>query len=314
MADELGTMSLEDAFSAALTEGEVTPHPANPVAQSAPGAQQSPFDEQAPGPSEQSDAGTTDPLIESMLGQSSEEDGSESTETVTNTVEVDSDAFWQTGIDLGGDDGVVTINDLTDGYMRQKDYTQKTQVLAEQRRDLEDASDFFQQWKDDPTGFAQALAVQLGLLSESDVPADLQKSMKAPTPERLAELINERAEEMVGKDPRIADYEMMQARDQVNDKFDELESSYEMSIPPELRESVLNESVKLGQKDLDGLELVFRSRLAEAQAKVGRTSAQKRTAPARPGVSGTPKIEQRPEMVDSVEEAFNLAMAELEGS
>ncbi len=314
MVDELGTLSLEEAFSQALGEGGMTPDPTNPLAQSAGGERPVASDEQAPGTSEQSDAGATDPLAAAMLAPPSDDESEEAGEA-DNTVEVDSDDFWSVAVDLGGVDGEITVSDLADGYLRQADYTRKTQELAEQRRGGEEADKFYQQWQDDPAAFTQALAVELGLLDASDfAPGALPEVAKVPTPERMAELIEQRAAELASDDPRLAEYELTQARDEVDGAFDGFQDLYEMSIPPELRQSILEEAVDRGATDLDGLELVFRARLAEAEARVGRTSQQKRTAPSRPGRSGSPVPTTPVEgKVETIEDAYALAQAELAG-
>lgn len=43
----------------------------------------------------------------------------------------------ETEIDLGDDKNPVTLKELKDGYLRQSDYTKKTQALAEERKEIE---------------------------------------------------------------------------------------------------------------------------------------------------------------------------------
>ena len=51
----------------------------------------------------------------------------------------------------------VSIDELKNGYLRQSDYTRKTQELAQQRRDVEQANEFLERLKQNPE-----LAQQLG--------------------------------------------------------------------------------------------------------------------------------------------------------
>jgi hypothetical protein len=230
------------------------------------------------------------------------------------TVEIGSDDFWEVLVDLGGDDGEITIDKLADGYLRQADYTRKTQELAELRREAEEAVGFHKTFTEDPKGFISALAAQAGLIDEGDMPpGELPGFMQFPTAEKLAAMIEQRARELNEEDPRMQEYVMIQARDTVNGAFDGYEKQYEMSIPPELRQSILEEAIDNGAGDLKSLELVFRARLAEAQAKTSRTQQTRRTAPSRPGVSGAPVSNEPTLEVNSIEDAFALAQAQLMG-
>lgn len=71
-------------------------------------------------------------------------------------------------VDVGGEQ--VTLDELRGGYMRQRDYTQKTQLLAQQRQEYEAATRLAEALRSDPRGtllqLAEATGVDMGSLQD----------------------------------------------------------------------------------------------------------------------------------------------------
>lgn len=201
-----------------------------------------------------------------------------------------------------------TLKELIDGQMMRADYTRKTQVLAEDKKALEAADDFYQKFRKDPSGFARGLAIEAGWLQPEDGPSTEKKFASIPSQEDFNELINQRVEEQMKVDPRIESYERYEQDRVVNEAFSALEKKVGMEIPMELRQSLVEEAVARGTADL---ELVFEARLARVQGKQLKASDRRRAAPSRPGSShqtATEKVETDP-VVDSIEEAYAQARA-----
>jgi hypothetical protein len=64
-------------------------------------------------------------------------------------------------VDVGGEQ--VDVNELRSGYMRQRDYTQKTQLLAQQRQEYEAATRLAEALRADPQGTLLQLAEATGV-------------------------------------------------------------------------------------------------------------------------------------------------------
>lgn len=71
----------------------------------------------------------------------SEDDDTEESESETSLSE-------DTEIEVGED--TVSLKELKDGYLRQSDYTKKTQELAEQRKELEPTQEWMEYWTQNP--------------------------------------------------------------------------------------------------------------------------------------------------------------------
>lgn len=308
MADGLAALTLEEAFARSLAEVDGTASAETEPAQS-PGEVQATETEETPSqaPAEQPEADADNgELAKAMLEvvdgtdtQSSEPGvvpGSE--EDLARVIKYDTVDGPQTS----------TLKELIGGQMMRADYTRKTQTLAEDKKALEAADDFYQKFRKDPSGFARGLAIEAGWLQPEDGPASEKKFASIPSQEDFNELIDQRVEEGLKVDPRIEAYEQYERDRMVNEAFTALESKVGMEIPLELRQSLVEEAVARGVHDL---EIVFEARLARVQDKQLKASDRRRAAPSRPGSShqtATEKVDVDP-VVDSIEEAFAQASA-----
>lgn len=90
------------------------------------------------------------------------------------------------------DGTTVTLEELEGGYLRQSDYTRKTQELAQQRAGAEQALRLMQALSEDPVGTLQVL--QQNLLGEDEGDLDPYEQQLQAHEERFAQLENERWE------------------------------------------------------------------------------------------------------------------------
>ena len=88
----------------------------------------------------------------------------------------------------------VTLEELESGYLRQSDYTKKTQTLAQQRAEAEQALRLMAALSEDPVGTLQALQTNLlGADNEEDL--DPYEQQLREHEERFAQLEHERFEQ-----------------------------------------------------------------------------------------------------------------------
>ncbi len=175
-----------------------------------------------------------------------------------------------------------------------KDYTQKTQTLAEERKAFETEREQLQavaELRDlltnEPTQTVAQMAVQLGLISEEDArwaanrgftgdPESIipKKGKDTPSPEDVEALIEQKAqeklEELLGSNPVVQQIEAQQAVTQVNTIFDQIEQSYGTELDHDDRVAVLKASVDWGQDNLEYVFLRLNSALEQQQAAKGR--------------------------------------------
>lgn len=241
---------------------------------------------------------TDDDLVQQML--EGEPKGDEAAESAA----VDFAAPLE--VDLGDGPTTVTIQDLVEGNLRQRDYTQKTQELAAMRSDLTDAKKFYDTFMEDPVDFARALAVRAGVM-DSDAPIRETDAVKVQSAEQFEAAVRTEVEARLANDPRMVQATQAAAVASVNAEFDRISAAHEMPIPAELRQSIVDEATRRGTADL---ELVFEARLARAKANSARAAEKTGAATKRPSAS---PAEGRPDEVEpavaTVEDAFEWAMA-----
>jgi len=220
-----------------------------------------------------------------------------------------SEDFLNLNVDVQTVNGpeAVTIRELTDGYLRQADYTRKTQSLAEQKKQVERASEFLTAFESDPAGFARSLAVQAGLIEEGDVPVREVPIAQIPTPEDLDTMVNEMVEERVNNDERVRSAAEANARIQVDAEFDRIAEHYAVELKPGLRDDILSEAFKTGSADLEG---IVAKRIALHQQKQQRADAANLASTSRPGsapVGSSVDDANKPTPRPSMREAWNQA-------
>ncbi len=223
-----------------------------------------------------------------------------------------SDDFWNhmVGIETVEGQTNVSIRELSEGYLRQADYTRKTQALAEQRKHADKAVQFLDTFNSDPHEFVRSLSVQAGFITEGDRPVKDMPTVKIPTQEELDSLVNEMVEERVKSHPSVQSAEISDARSAVNTEFDRLQTVFNIQLSPELRDSLIQEATNRQSADL---EAILARRILVAQQKQGQASSTNLASTARPG--SPPAVATSPEGTEvpakpTIREAYAAAVAE----
>lgn len=314
MPEGLETVTLSEAFAQAVAEtGEATPVDVDPgqppvETEATDLAEHAPVEtsEQPAAPEGVTFDAESLELADQLLDTEITQDGSD---PAAIQIVPGSDEFLNLPVEVTLPEGptTVSIQEMRDSYMRHSDYTKKTQALAEQRKQLERAEEFFTAFSQDPAGFSYSLAVQAGIVPEgTDVPNI--PSAKIPTVEEIEAQVEELVQQRIEEDPRVKTAEVRDAEAQINAEFDRLQSQYQIPLSPELRKSLIEEAYRTGSSDLEG---VLAKRLLSVQQKRSRADATKAAATSRPGTpppsateeSGT-DLEKQPA---SIREAWQQA-------
>lgn len=213
----------------------------------------------------------------------------------------------QVAIDTVAGSESVTIEELQKGYLRQADYTRKTQEVADQRRAAVEAVEFWETFRNDPQEFARAIAVRAGFIEEGATPIKQIEAAKIPTAEAIEEMVEERVQERLASEPAMREAKLAAAREAVRQTFEGIESKHNLTLDKGSREAVIAEANRRGTTDL---ELVFEAMLGQYRSnQPKRPAASNRPTGAAGGEK--PAAEKIP---DSVTEAFKMAEADLAGS
>jgi len=304
-----GIQSLEEAFAAAAGESDLVQSDDVEIAEPAIEAELDDSVEQAEASAgdqpEVAEADTDDDLqslVEDMIEEQADEADEES-EPSSPEITLDTEIT----VDLGDGAETLTIGDLVSRGMMQRDYTRKTQELAAQRQDVQEAVDFHKAFTESPMEFARALAVRAGLMAEGDRPVADINAARIQTQEQFEAAVQAEVEKRLVSDERVVAATEAQAKLRVNQEFDRIGEVHGVSIPQEVRQAILDEAARRGTGDL---ELLFEARLARAQAKRQRANETKLKAPSRPSAAPAEHaapVEARPLM--DVAEAFEAALA-----
>ena len=225
------------------------------------------------------------------------------------SVDVSSPEFLETKVTIDTVSGpeTLTIAELQKGYMRQADYTRKTQDAAEQRRAATDAVEFYETFKTDPAEFARTIAVRAGLIEEGAQPIKNIEVAKIPTPESLEEMVEQRVQERLQSEPALKEAQLVKAREAVRATFDNIESEHKVKLSDGDRRAVIQEANRRGTTDLG---LVFEAMLSRYNSQRSRRGA----APARPTSSATGETPAEERVPQTIAEAFAAAEAEYAGT
>lgn len=208
-------------------------------------------------------------------------------------------------------DGVVEVSleELKSGYMRQADYTRKTQQLADSRRAVDEATRFHEAFTNDPLGFAKSLAVEAGLVDPSAEPVKRLDVTKIPSPEDFETEVQKRLDEAIKADPRVQQAQVASARAAANQAFTAIEQKHGVTLNDKARVALAQEAVRRGVGDL---EMVYDSLWAQAQLRKSQSTEARKAAPSRPSTAPTvDTATSEPKVPQSIAEAMELALLEL---
>lgn len=192
----------------------------------------------------------------------------EAAEQATTEAEGSSDSGSELyTVKVDGEETQVSIEDLQSGYMRQSDYTQKTQAIAETQRRVETLDRFEAQLDADPlkvlNELATAYEVTLGAPAAGTPSAEESGTDGEPESE-LQQQIRELQEWKAQAEQAQATDAEAEAMAQVDADLEALKTDYE---DPDLDENaVLQLAVDNGISDLDAAYLKYRKLNPKAES------------------------------------------------
>lgn len=314
-----GFADLNAAFEAADAElGEATPSdteetmPVPEVEAEASNEQAVEGTVEQPDVAETTDVAEVDDELQALVNEiSSVDDEEEGGKAASDPVEefLASDGFWSTEVqvDLGDGPEGKTLRELTDGYLRQADYTKKTQAVADAKGKNVDATEFFRVFEEDPVAFARALAVKANLIEQDAQPIAKIDVAKFTSPEEYQAAIDEAVEARFQADPRFTEMQTTGARNKVTAVFNDIEVERGIKLSADLRQHLVDIAVRSGTTDFNQ---VLDAEMYRQQQARSRAAETKRKAPSRPSSPGatTEKVEE-PAIVADIDEAFERALA-----
>lgn len=185
--------------------------------------------------------------------------------------------------------GEVKLDELKNGYLRQSDYTKKTQEISNQRKEAEEALNLYRQLKSDPQ-----MADVIKEKGTVDLPANAD-----PTTAKINELEGKLYDMMVEKDVQILsakydDFDVRNVLQLAYDKNLELEDAYHVwkgSTQSE-RKAVEKETPTTSQLDLEAEKKRIRNEILaelEAEKKSTRTTITSQSSQ-QPAKADEPKL------------------------
>lgn len=182
-------------------------------------------------------------------------------------LDVDSYGDHLVPVKVDGKEEYVPLSELREGHMRHKDYTQKTQELADQRRQLQQYEALATALNEDPVGTIQALAgayqVPLGHPDDTQEP-NVQDADLDPQEQELRAVKAE-----------LQELKAQQARTTIENQLSSLEQQYGDVD----REAVMRYAARNGVPLADAYKSIHFDELRQKQAEIERQiEEQKRVA------------------------------------
>lgn len=161
-------------------------------------------------------------------------------------------------VDVDGEE--ISIAELRKGYMRQADYTQKTQDVAQKERDLEKAKTLYDALQENPAATIRVLSQRLST-DRPGLTSSFGESSRMPSldvsgsgnvgQEGLQEMIQKAVKDALAQDQRLQSYEQEKAFESINGIFEGIQHQYGVELTDEDKRVVLEEAESLGTTDLD---------------------------------------------------------------
>jgi hypothetical protein len=203
-----------------------------------------------------------------------------------------------------GVDKPVTTQELKDGFLRQADYTRKTQEIASQRKANEQAIRFWEALEADPMGVSRTLAEHAGLVAKGAAPQVQVELSPLRTAEQVEAEVNRRVAEVIDNHPVVVEARAAKAFAWVEGQFVHLEELAGQKLSNKDRSTILKTAAAKGITDL---EVVFNALVAERSRKQAGTQSLRDVAPARATSRAVTQEVKTP--ADSFEEAAERAKA-----
>lgn len=204
------------------------------------------------------------------FGQAEQVDGAEAHEDLP-FLDIDQYKGYRIPVKVDGEEQAIPLAEAIAGYQRQADYTRKTQELAQQRQQLQEAAAIRAALEQDPQGTIDLLVRHYGLTPQqaaqqvADDPYGYEETWTDPVDARMAEL-----------DKRIRAFEEQQAQAQLQATIQTLQTKYGEDFNPQ---EVVSAALQMGSTDLEGVyKMIAFDRLAQRQQKSQAASQQQRAA------------------------------------
>lgn len=199
-----------------------------------------------------------------------------------------------TSVDINGTS--VPLAELKNGYLRQDDYTRKTQELAVLRKEAEDALTLWKALQSDPQGTLRRLngkagiqGLSTGTLGGYQPKSNVTKGWGDDSANAIDELVKRTVEEKLAADPRIKAFENDYTRQLIDAEFAKIEASYGVTLSPKDKLVVLKKADELKVNDLafvfSGLmgevdrRKAMKTNIAKTSTMSGRTLSDKDNKP-----------------------------------
>lgn len=203
-------------------------------------------------------------------------------------------------ITLPGHDKPVTQRELVDGYLRQSDYTQKTQELAETRKQLEAdnglANRLIEKLRDAPLETVAALAVEVGLLEAEQLDgvnlAGLDTEFRVPNPEQVQQQIKDGIDTAVEQHPLVVEAQQEVFKQKIKVEFGEIEKQIGKTLTDRDRNAVMQKALEIGTPRLD---VAFATLMREADLRRKSQETALAAAPVRPTGGDSGAVPIKPE-------------------
>jgi len=224
-------------------------------------------------------------------------------------------SVWDTEVELAGFDRPVKIAEMRDGYLRQSDYTRKTQALAAERKAFEEehgqALRLMKALTEDPAGTAAYLAVQTKVIDEAQV-ADKVRHLQGvwtppPSRDEIEAAVEKRVAEMVANHPAVLQAQQQVLIDGIERDFRKIEQQNSIRLSDRDKEAILKRAIDSGTPDLG---LVAKAMLRDAEKVRTEREQARGAAGQRPSVR-SPSADI-PAKVNTIEDAYRLALQEVE--
>jgi hypothetical protein len=194
-------------------------------------------------------------------------------------------------IAVPGIDNPVSQRELVDGYLRQADYTRKTQELAEQREQLQQdnglATRLMGKLREAPLETVAALAVEVGLIDADQVDpvvlGELDQEFRVPTQDEVQAQIQAGIDEALESHPAVVEAQRQVVREQISNEFAEIEGQIGATLSERDRNAVMQKALEIGTPRLD---VAFATLMREAEMRRTQRENSQAVAPVRPSGSG----------------------------
>lgn len=201
----------------------------------------------------------------------------------------------------------LTTQELINGFMRQEDYTKKTQEIADDRKRLANAETLYNAIQEEPYETLRLLWQKYNLGNQNTLtttPAS-QNTLQAAN---IDELVAQKVSEILGSDPRIAQVQSLAATQAEDAQFTDIEREFGKTLTTKDREIVRKKAVEVGT---DNLRFVFAGLLQEAQLRLARKEQLKKASSVSGRRSDENETQPTKKSFDSFEEAFLDSLREL---